>query len=200
VPPASVNQEIRNFYSSLSIPLLNNKPSLLLHELGNTPNPNVQGLFQDNMDVRLLKILCNTSGSGKTRLLLEGLCRHWGFCFIAAQGTNGIGARDLECMIERMGSSPGWVRNIFTQLAPEDANEKNESIAHNKILKVLFARWTVFQSFIEVAKEIYGEDLNDDIRKRWLLFQILPQVRFGDKDPFLALIHQDGRRLHRLSL
>jgi hypothetical protein len=192
MPPESVDNETRDFYNNLSIPFFNAKPSLLLHDLGNTPNSNVQGLFQDEMDVRLLRILCNTSGSGKTRLLFEGLCRHYGFCFVAAQGPDGIGARDLEGMIKRMGHSPGWVDDIFTDPAPEKvsiANRQNNSIASDRISKVLFARWMVFQLFIEVAKEIYGEDLNDDIKKRWLLFQILPLVRVGEKDPFLAFIN-----------
>ena len=192
MPPESVDNETRNFYNGISIPLFNNKPSLLFHELGKTSNPNVHNLFQDKMNARILRILCNTSGSRKTRLLFEGLCQHWGFYFVAKRDSDGIGAQDLEGMINRMASSPGWVNNIFTDPRPEKVlftNGNNERIASNRISKVLLARWTVFQLFIDVAKELNGGVLYDDIRTRWLLFQILPNVRIDDKDPFLALIH-----------
>jgi hypothetical protein len=46
VPPESVDDETREFYSSLAIPLVNGKPSLLLHNLGRNPEPNVDNLFR----------------------------------------------------------------------------------------------------------------------------------------------------------
>jgi len=187
-PPDSVDNETRNFYKDLAIPSFNDKPSLLLHELGNTPNPNVDALFRiKDRRNRLLRILCNTSGSGKTRILFEGLYRHWGFYFVAAQGTDNIGTRDLGTMIARMASSPDWIDNIFTDPNPEQvllANAHNERIASNRISKVLLARWTVFRLFIEVAKEINGGVLHDNIRRDWLLFQILPRAHVDDVDPF----------------
>jgi len=45
-PPESVDDNTREFYKGLAIPLVNDKPNLLLHNLGNTPNPNADTLFQ----------------------------------------------------------------------------------------------------------------------------------------------------------
>jgi len=46
LPPESVDDETRQFYNNLTVPLVNKKPSLLLHNLGVTPNSNVDNLFQ----------------------------------------------------------------------------------------------------------------------------------------------------------
>jgi hypothetical protein len=114
------------------------------------------------VDALHFSILCNTSGAGKTRLLFEGLCKHWGFYFVGAQDTDGIGARDLEEIVRRMSATPGWVNNPFRgEGADAVAAHRNEAIAIMCISKVLFARWKVFQTFIEVARE-----LNDKVDTR----------------------------------
>jgi hypothetical protein len=46
VPPETVDDETREFYSGLQIPLVNGKPSVLLHDVGGIPNPNANSLFQ----------------------------------------------------------------------------------------------------------------------------------------------------------
>jgi hypothetical protein len=146
----------------------------------------------DFADDSYSSILCNTSGTGKTRLLFEGLCKHWGFYFVSARDTNGIGAQDLEFMIERMSTTDGWVENIFKDRAPEDivdANVENEKIAFNWIYKVLLARWMVFRTFIEVAKKQNGGLLPNNIKRDWLIFQLLPLVVADGKHPFLAFVN-----------
>ena len=46
LPPDSVDDATRQFYSNLGVPLVNGKPSILLHALGVIPNPNANELFQ----------------------------------------------------------------------------------------------------------------------------------------------------------
>jgi hypothetical protein len=129
------------------------------------------------VDALHFSILCNTSGAGKTRLLFEGLCKHWGFYFVGAQDTNGIGAQDLQEMVSRMSDTPGWVDNIFQgERADATAALGNEKIAKKCISKVLFARWKVFETFIEVARELNDGYLPDTLKHDWLLFQIFPVV------------------------
>jgi len=50
LPPESVDDETRRFYNDLGVPLVNRKPSLLLHDLGVTPNSHVDNLFQGRRD------------------------------------------------------------------------------------------------------------------------------------------------------
>jgi hypothetical protein len=54
---------------------------------------------------------------------------------------------------------------------------------------VLLTRWTIFRAFIEVAKEQNAGKLPPDIKRHWLLFQLLPNVLDGDLHPFLAFMN-----------
>jgi hypothetical protein len=137
-------------------------------------------------------ILCNTSGAGKTALLFQGLCKNWGFYFVAARDTQGIGSPDLESMMRRMESSTGWMHNIFggrSATETELANKVNGVIAGNRVLKVMLARWLIFRTFVEVTRSENSGSLPEKTRHDWLLFQILPIVGVGGVDPFLALIN-----------
>ena len=149
-----------------------------------------------------ISLLWNTSGSGKTRLLFEGLCQYWGFYIVAHRGGDHIGARDLEFMIASMGHSIGWNANILDHHDTAAARIHNDSIALNRISKVLLARWVVFDMFIKVVKELHGGVVPDSARRDWLLFQILPTILVKDMDPFLAFIstclnyvHSDDLRI-----
>lgn len=140
------------------------------------------------MVLTVIRLLCNTSGSGKTRLLFEGLCRHWGFYFVVAQGVDGMGARDLETMIDIMSRTSDWTPDIFNCPDRKGARHKNDNIAYNRISKVLLARWVVFEVFIEVSKHVYGGVLHNGAQRDWLLFQIHPAIQVNGMDPFLACI------------
>ncbi|KAM6492769.1 hypothetical protein JOM56_012493 [Amanita muscaria] len=189
MPPETVDANTRQFYHNLAIPSINDKPNLLLHKLGEETNPNKDILFQYGTHHR---ILCNTSGAGKTALVFNGLCSHWGFYFAAAQDTNMIGAQDLELAIEMMSESPQWIRDAFKNSssdAIQKANNVNETIAFQFVYKVLLTRWTLFRAFVDVAKELNAGNLPDNIKRDWLLFQILPVVLIGDLHPFLAFMN-----------
>lgn len=96
-------------------------------------------------------------------------------------------------MIDRMGTTEGWVEDVFEGRSAEDigkANNKNEKIAFNRLYKVLLARWIVFRTFIEVARDRNGGKLPDTIKRDWLLIQILPLVTIDGKHTFLALINE----------
>lgn len=47
LPPAeSVDEETARFYASLKVPLVNGKPSILLHDLCGSANPYADNVFQ----------------------------------------------------------------------------------------------------------------------------------------------------------
>jgi hypothetical protein len=126
----------------------------------------------------------------KTRLLFEGLCQHWGFYFVADRGPDRIGSEDLKTMIETMSHDRDWRGDILKQSSEHRRHSRiaNKNIATRAILKVLLARWIVFLTFLEVAKDHNGGALTNYMKFDWLLFQALPFVHI-DRDPFLDLIH-----------
>jgi len=139
----------------------------------------------------LARLLCDTSGTGKTALIFQGLCRQWGFYFVAEQGTNGIGVRDLESTINSMGMAPGWIGNIFKDRTADDiklANQSNEDIVFNHIYKVMLARWILFRTFVEVVKAENDGWLPETAKYDWLLFQVLPPFNVNGRNPFSALM------------
>jgi hypothetical protein len=103
---------------------------------------------------------------------------------------SGLGSTDLELAIKSMPVKSGWVRNAFLYPdAPETIEEaatNNDFIASTIVRRALIARWIIFRTFIQVAKEQHPT-LPESMKRDWLLFQILPSVRIGNKDPFDAI-------------
>ncbi|KAH9038699.1 hypothetical protein EDB85DRAFT_1860381, partial [Lactarius pseudohatsudake] len=188
-PPETVDTDTCQFYHDLAIPKINDKPNLLLHNLSSRANPNVGTLFQSRADHR---ILCNTSGAGKTALLFDGLCCHWGFYFIATQDVNKIGAKDLELTIKVISESSGWTWDAFENHTQKDikiVSVVNEAIAFKWICKVLLTQWTISHAFVEVAKKLNVGKLPQNIKYDWLIFQMLPVVLIEDQHPFAAFMN-----------
>ena len=135
------------------------------------------------------RILCNVSGSGKTRLLFKGLCQNWGFYFAARKGPDGIGSPDFAIAIDNMKNTPGWYRHVFKDnQAIQDAIETNEVIAKRDLSKLFLARWIIFYAFLEAAKKLNKGKLPQSIKHDWLLFQIkLPPLTSTPAPPLSAL-------------
>jgi hypothetical protein len=129
------------------------------------------------------RFLCNTSGSGKTRLLLEGLWRHWGLYFTARTLPESIGSRDLELTFENLKAS--------TRLSPLPSENPDMQLKVNRevtvryCLRVLYARVLVFRVFLECAARLGG--ITEQHKGKWLLIQLAPQTVLGLADIFLPL-------------
>jgi hypothetical protein len=97
-----------------------------------------------------------------------------------------------------MSRTSGWNANIFTdsnseglQSVNRNSEERNGAIATNRISKAILARWAIFRAFIEVAQGLGRErKYKGNLKRDWLLFQILPLVPVDGLDPFSALISQ----------
>ncbi|KAE9401230.1 hypothetical protein BT96DRAFT_938080 [Gymnopus androsaceus JB14] len=78
------------------------KPDMLLHKLGRFQDDKIlkgrlDALFGSGVD----KIFVNTSGAGKTRLVLEQLCSKWGLYFTCHEESR-VGSSDLATAIEEI--------------------------------------------------------------------------------------------------
>ncbi|CAG7849790.1 SubName: Full=Uncharacterized protein {ECO:0000313/EMBL:CCA72955.1} [Serendipita indica DSM 11827] len=173
-PPDHVEPEIRIFYEKLKIPMVNGKPSLLLHNLG-THHKLTKDVF-----TKPKVVLCNASGSGKTRVLFDGLSTRWGFYLAVEPTLDEIGSTDVMYTMEHVAGKPGWRGNVFDGvLRPSvriSRSQANERIVQLGLSRILLARWSILKIFIEVAKDHFGS-LPPDIQRSWLLFQILSPTR-----------------------
>ncbi|KAJ7150875.1 hypothetical protein C8R43DRAFT_924428 [Mycena crocata] len=154
------------------------KPDLLLHKLGS---------FRDDskLRARLKKIfvprpkahmfVVNTSGSGKTKLMLEGLCLHWGFYFASLVDSTVLGSCDVENAIHQyVPDSAGFVAQLPDNNGQAEymlSLERNRLIASKRFSEILLARIIIFELFTEVIKNRL--DVAEP-KKLWLLIQLHP--------------------------
>ncbi|KAJ6624662.1 hypothetical protein B0H10DRAFT_2186505 [Mycena sp. CBHHK59/15] len=178
--PDDPNTENASFFESLQIPVLQDGPDMLLHNLGSFMDHPVHRKRIDKIFTRKVEqvqrhvVLLNTPGSGKTRLLLEGLCRYWGFYFTSVVDVNDHGSHDLENAIIRVQEHSGF----SSPLPATDYKDKlfnNCRIAENEFLNVFASRLIIFNLFCQVARESNSnQSLTNEHRKRWLLLQLRP--------------------------
>ncbi len=108
------------------------------------------------------RVICNSSGSGKTRRMLEGFTKHWGFYFVAAQDINRVGIPDLADALDEMGQDPQWVSDLRFVSADARArqNDLNSRIARKQLQKILAARTVVFKLFLQLAIKVDGKSIS----------------------------------------
>lgn len=122
--------------------------------------------------------------------LLSGLHGHWGFYLTAADGPDAVGSKDLAWVIRNMPNQSSWIGDVFRNTADNrdirTRSQKNEVTASKEMAKVLFARYAIFQLFIEEVRTKYDR-LPEHTKADWTLYQIAPALR-GDEDVFLSFI------------
>jgi hypothetical protein len=115
----------------------------------------------------------NSSGTGKTRLLYEGLCKHWGLFFTAVVDSYGLGSTDVFGAVDdlRLSGLPTPALIGDAAVYNSEASLKNQRIAHRAFGKTLLARLLVFKLFVESMARGEIEEIH---KTRWFLAQIQP--------------------------
>ncbi|KAF9068478.1 hypothetical protein BDP27DRAFT_1448350 [Rhodocollybia butyracea] len=165
---------------NISCKFQESQPLLLLHEIGSFRsdpklNERVERIFTPTRNT----LLVNSSGTGKTRLLYEGLCKHWGLFFAAVVDSYGLGSTDVYRVIKELQSS-----RMFTPVLMGDAavhNSKssstNHEIANRTFSKTLLAQLFVFELFVDLMAKGEIEEIH---KTRWFLAQIHPLLFGGN--------------------
>ena len=122
------------------------------------------------------KILCNTSGSGKTRLLLEGLCLNWGLYFTAETQPEGVGSEDLEFVLRSLHDFSRLIKLTDTNV--DTAVAENRAVTTRRFLILLYVRLLIFRVFLERASAT-PSGIVDEHKRRWLLIQLAPVTLLG---------------------
>ncbi|KAG6883463.1 hypothetical protein C0992_008680, partial [Termitomyces sp. T32_za158] len=148
-------------------------PLMLFYELGSFENDQ----YLNERVVKLFHMgqntfLVNASATGKTRLLFEGLCQHWGL-YITAHSDAGE-ARALELTLSgRLYREKNLVKYLprSSSLGFETILAENREIVSRRLSAVLLAHLYIFRAFLTTAHKQVSTD--DRIHKRrWLLAQI----------------------------
>ncbi|KAG6818443.1 hypothetical protein H0H93_004890 [Arthromyces matolae] len=185
---ASASEEIVKHMEFLNIPTINDAPCLLCHRLGEmvpfgfdakSQEDRLKTIFVKTSSVNKFEhtMLFNTAGAGKTRLVLEGLCKNWGFYFTCQQQNEECGSSDVIRVIEEEGhlEACGLVKRN-----PNDQEIlSNTECAERCFTAVLAARVLVFLAMLS-AYEAHLRDKSrrsekvelSVLRKIWLFAQL----------------------------
>ncbi|ESK90312.1 hypothetical protein Moror_13741 [Moniliophthora roreri MCA 2997] len=169
--------DVASHIRSLNIPITRPRlpPHIIMHDLGafqenEVLNSRLHGIFDDGNT-----FLVNASGAGKTRLLFEGLCMHWGLYFPSSLDTSYLGGAELDDVLRKaLDMTRGWTGYIDPDSESRIAShEANVRIAHQKLSKVLLSRLLIFKLFI---KRAVTAGMVHQHKKRWLELQLHPEV------------------------
>ncbi|KAI5891718.1 uncharacterized protein SCHCODRAFT_02629875 [Schizophyllum commune H4-8] len=170
-----------DFIRTLHIPKASdNFPCLLLHELGSLIDEKhlldrTNQIFAPDTHT----IFINSSGSGKTRLLLEGLCRHWGVYMTCAVDPSGVGCADFPYTLSVGLQKKPYFKGLG-ELRERDIT-RNCYIAQDVFAVPFLSRLLLLSRFLEAVPT--AERNTDETRKRWLHLQVL--ARFVGCDGLL---------------
>ncbi|KAF9023782.1 hypothetical protein BDP27DRAFT_1062217 [Rhodocollybia butyracea] len=168
--------EISEHIRSLAIPARSDNPDcpdMLLHDLGKLTNTGVSQLIETTFAPdKQPCLLINTSGSGKTRAMLEGLTRQWGFYFVCSDDEHG--SRDLSYVIDHSLPENREFISIPSESFDEGRLRQNQQLAAQRFFEVLLSRLAVFDLFLDVLSGLAADLDSIDYRKMWLLLQTEP--------------------------
>ncbi|KAF9261056.1 hypothetical protein L218DRAFT_906307 [Marasmius fiardii PR-910] len=167
----------RSFIKDLGIPHIRELefPSIILHRLGSFKLDEELKWRKEDLFSGKNTFLLNTSGSGKTRLLFEGLHDEWGIYFTSYLDSGELGSTDIQDTIIRRLSN----KHDFVEF-PSDSGDKqvmvtNTALARTYARRVLLAKLIIFQIFLEHG--IASGRAVDELRRIWLFFQMCPDVQ-----------------------
>ncbi|KAJ3858475.1 hypothetical protein EV359DRAFT_87697 [Lentinula novae-zelandiae] len=188
----SVNPDINDHIQKLGIPLGSREeiPLVILHKLGSFQH---DPLLRKRLDTIFSPdhhtFLINTSGTGKTRLLFEGLCIHWGFYITCAIDSSYLGASDFAADISDISSNSNWTGLLPLRTDPHYTTslQNNVRTVYRIACEALLARLIVFKMYLEACSKA---GFCHDHRQRWLESQIFPHNLASPFEPYGKIKHQ----------
>ncbi|KAF9042561.1 hypothetical protein BDZ89DRAFT_1128475 [Hymenopellis radicata] len=179
------------------IPFVNeapdHRPALILHDLGGFQRcPILAERLDDIFRPHNNTFLVNGSASGKTKLLYEGLCKHWGLFFTCAVDGSNLGSQDLVQFVRRFpaGRRPdnpdfAIISGDHPGLTPPSQRTYIHAMAHRFASEVLLARLLLFKAFLEVS---FAKRAATSHRRLWLCFQLQAALLRGDFNDAIFLL------------
>ncbi|KAJ8079797.1 hypothetical protein PM082_016619 [Marasmius tenuissimus] len=161
------------------------EPAMALFRLGSFSEDTVLKKRVEDIFCGKNTFLVNTSGTGKTRLLYEGLCANWGVYFTSTVDSTGLGLDDIHNIIRRGGvldNDKQFVTILDSTVVSSSEIAKslrqNLQLAHKHLSIALLSRLIAFKFFLETAA-MQGN--RPESRQLWLRWQLrilskIPQI------------------------
>ena len=144
---------------------------------------NVRGAAIIVKTIHLLALsshLFSVSGSGKTRLSLDGLCSHWGFYFsCGAEAGTASGSNDFTVATQMLQSLSSWHTD------PPDSFNNGTAAARRAFAMLLCAHLFILKQLVQ---RFPAETNVTDARRRWVLAQVLPPRLEQSEDLFVTVL------------
>ena len=135
-----------------------------------------------NSNLALSSHLFGVSGSGKTRLSLDGLCQNWGL-YISCRTKRGpaSGSDDFNVATEMLLSMSAWHQGTSSADIYKDVEA-----AHRAFAMLLCARVFILKQLVQHIP--VGTDVTA-ARRRWILAQVVPpRLKYEEDDLFVTLL------------
>ncbi len=134
-----------------------------------------------NSNLALSSHLFSVSGSGKTRLSLDGLCSHWGL-YISCKTVpdRPSGSNDFEEATEMLQTMSTWRQG---ESSPDPAN--NAIAARRAFAMMLCARFFILN---QIVQQLPLHTNVTDARRRWVLAQVLPPLLPSGEELFVKVL------------
>ncbi|KAL1744403.1 hypothetical protein HDZ31DRAFT_38785 [Schizophyllum fasciatum] len=159
--------------ASLRIPENQGRPVLVLHDIGcMIDEDELIGRLSKVFDAECDTFFVNVSGSGKTRLLYEGLSRYWGLYLTAKLDSSRLGSTSVD-----------FVTCFGLRLSDSLTALPHPSAPNYMAIHVLLSYALVMRAFLQLA---CSTGLQDAHKARWLQCQV-QAVKLGAQDPFRAI-------------
>ncbi|ESK91824.1 hypothetical protein Moror_10550 [Moniliophthora roreri MCA 2997] len=196
----TLDPQVHRFLDELKLPAAigaPHTPNLLFHDLGLLESKALSYSLKSIFVPTSHMLLVNVSGSGKTRIVLEGLLRNWGLYFVCQDDGTLIGSKDLPDALGDIPKQPGFtrdLRSINITSGSEDlatALDTNRLIARSRFCEVLLARLVIFNQFLQsMEQDMEQKNHRETSRyiKKWLYLQLYPRALHPDfGDVFVSL-------------
>ncbi|KAJ3901081.1 hypothetical protein F5879DRAFT_992269 [Lentinula edodes] len=180
------DSQVARFIRDLQIPLgsFEEVPLVILHKLGSFQHdPSLRKRLDRIFSHSHHSFLVNTSGTGKTRLLFEGLCLHWGFYLTCTFDASLLGAADFAQIVSNINYSDKWNSLLPPISDPEHASALRDNIhlVYRACSEALLTRLLVFNMYLKACLKV---GFSHHQRRRWLELQIFPFDLTSAFDPF----------------
>jgi len=137
----------------------------------------------------LTRVLVNTAGSGKTQLLLDGLCQHWGFYFAADERETGSeDFRRIVCDLMTYQDYEHAKTMNKSDSKTQESIDHTQETASRALSQVLLSRFLLLGLLAEEVQALEEQERLPwlQYRQLWVLLQVQPMEIFG-WDLFLGL-------------